>query len=268
MSAGNPGDGSGGGGEPVRLEISGDVATITLDRPENRNALSAELVGRLCDHLGTAMSDDAVRVVVLTNTGTTFCAGADLSAERPGPGTAGGNGRDFTDVFRLVLDGPKPVVGRIAGHCTGGGVGLAAACDLSVIVEDAIVGFTEVRIGVAPAVISVVCLPKLSRADAAELFLTGRRLPAARAVEVGLLTRAVPAGQLDATVEGVIDELRRGAPGAMAATKELIARVPSMARDEAFAWTAERSAALFAGEEATAGIAAFRQRREPPWVTS
>ena len=104
------------------------------------------------------------------------------------------------DLFRLITGSPKPVIGRIAGHCMGGGVGLAAACDISVVADDARIGFTEVRIGVAPAIISVVCLPKMRRADAAELFLSGERITAARAVEVGLLNRAVPASELDAAV--------------------------------------------------------------------
>lgn len=251
--------------DPVRLDVEGPVATITLDAPERKNSLAPELVDRLAQHLETAFADDTVRVLVLTNTGNTFCAGADLKAADPQAGPAPG-GRTFTDVFELLLDGPKPVVGRIAGHCTGGGVGLAAACDLSLMADDSIVGFTEVRIGVAPAVISVVCLPKLRTADAMELFLTGERIPAERAAEVGLLNRAVPRDELDAAVDELVGKLLRGGPNAVAASKSLVRRVPGLARDEAFAWTGELSASLFRSEEAQAGIAAFRDRSDPPWL--
>ncbi len=250
--------------DPVRLEVEGPVATVTLDVPERKNSLSPELVDRLATHLETAHGDEDVRVIVLTNTGNTFCAGADLKSAAPG--AAAPAGRTFTDVFELLLDGPTPVIGRIAGHATGGGVGLAAACDLSVMVDEALLGFTEVRIGVAPAIISVVCLPKLRPADAMELFLTGERIPAARAAEVGLINRAVPADDLDVAVDDLVVKILRGGPNAIAASKRLVRRVPAMDRDAAFAWTGELSAGLFRSDEARAGIAAFRERTEPPWT--
>lgn len=252
--------------DPVRLAVDGAVATITLDAPERKNSLSPELVDRLAHHLETAEADATVRVIVLTNSGNTFCAGADLKAAQPGA-AAPAAGRTFTDVFELMLDGTTPVVGRLAGHCTGGGVGLAAACDLSVMADDSLLGFTEVRIGVAPAIISVVCLPKLRAADAMELFLTGERIPAGRAAEVGLINRAVPREQLDATVDDLVAKIARGGPNAIAVSKSLVRRVPGMPRDEAFAWTSELSASLFRSDEAQAGIAAFRERSDPPWVT-
>lgn len=243
------------------LVVESGVATITLDRPEQRNALSVELVDSLADHLHEAIADEAVRVVVLTNVGTTFCAGADLRS-----GSSGSARHSLVDVLAAILDAPKPVVGRIAGHCMGGGVGLAAACDVSVVADDARIGFTEVRIGVAPAMISVVCLPKLRRADAAELFLTGQRITAGRAVEVGLLNRAVPRADVDATVGDVVSELVQGGPAALAAAKRLLRDVPRLPRDEAFAITAELSAELFASEEAAEGMAAFREKRPARWV--
>jgi methylglutaconyl-CoA hydratase len=248
-------------GPATTLTVEGGVATITLDRPDNRNALSPDLVDGLADHLDEAIADDAVRVVVLTNAGTTFCAGADLKA-----GTARSSRRTLPDVLTTMLDSPKPVVGRIAGHCMGGGVGLAAACDISVIADDAKVGFTEVRIGVAPAMISVVCLPKMRRADAAELFLSGERITAARAVEVGLLNRAAARDDLDAAVAEVVDKVVAGGPLALAAAKRLLRDVPDLARDEAFAMTEVLSAELFASDEAAAGMAAFREKRPAPWV--
>jgi methylglutaconyl-CoA hydratase len=248
----------------VHFEAAGGVATVTLDRPDSRNALSVGLLNDLGDALAAASSDPAIRVVVLTNAGTTFCAGADLKAAlRPGGEEVRWR---LPEVLSLILDSPKPVVGRIGGHAMGGGVGLAAACDLSFASSEALFGFTEVRRGVAPAIISVVCLPKLRRGDAAELFLTGRRIPAARAAEVGLITASVAPHDLDAAVESVVSELLAGGPGALAAAKALVLRVPQLGRDDAFAWTAELSAELFASEEAAAGMAAFRDRTDPPWV--
>ena len=242
------------------LTVADGVATITLDQPDNRNALSVALVESLGSQIAEANADDAVRAIVLTNAGSTFCAGADLKAE-PGSQTA-----SVVPVFEAILDSPKPVVGRIAGHCMGGGVGLAAACDISVIVDEAKVGFTEVRIGVAPAMISVIVLPKLRRADALELFLTGERIPAARATEVGLFNRCVPAGQLDDAVDDVVGKLVRGGPTALAASKRLVHEVPELDRDAAFAMTEELSSSLFAGPEAREGMAAFREKRSAPWV--
>ena len=151
-------------------------------------------------------------------------------------------------------------------HCTGGGVGLAAACDISIAADDTIVGFTEVRIGVAPAVISVVCLPKLRRADASELFLNGERIPAARAAEVGLINRAVPRDELDAAIADTLGKVVRGGPKALAASKQLISKVPQSSRADAWEWTAELSQSLFQSDEATEGIGAFRERRDASWV--
>ncbi len=250
---------------PTIYEVERGVATITLNMPERKNSLSDELVNSLADNLDRAMAEDEVRAVVLTNTGNTFCAGADLKSTTPGVAKAEAR-RTFVNVFNMILDAPKPVLGRIDGHATGGGVGLVAACDISVMRDDAKIGFTEARIGVAPAVISVVCLPKMGRADASELFLTGERFTPARAADAGLINRAVPADSLDESIDHFLAMVVRGGPDALAACKELIARVPDMDRDDAFAWTTVRSRELFQSEEAQIGIEAFRERRDAPWV--
>jgi methylglutaconyl-CoA hydratase len=148
----------------------------------------------------------------------------------------------------------------------GGGVGLAAACDLSIAADDVRFGFTEVRVGVAPAVISVVVLPKLRRGDALELFLTGERISASRAAEVGLISQCVPRESLDKAVSDTLSKLVAGGPQALAAAKQLIRDVPSLNRDDAFSWTAQRSAELFGSEEAAEGMAAFRDRRPASWA--
>ncbi|MEM7324287.1 MAG: enoyl-CoA hydratase-related protein [Actinomycetota bacterium] len=254
--------------DPILYRTEGGVATITLNMPDRKNSLNDELVGSLSHMLDQAAADDAARVIVLTNSGNTFCAGADLKASRPGLGEPEPEApkRTFVDVFQQILEGPKPIIGRIDGHATGGGVGLVAACDISVMRDDAKIGFTEVRLGVAPAVISVVCLPKMRRADASELFLTGDRFTPARAEAAGLINRAVAPDQLDDVVGEFINMVVRGGPDALGAAKDLINRVPGMPRDEAFAWTSVRSRELFESDEATAGIAAFRAREDAPWI--
>jgi len=248
--------------DPVTRQDRDGVAVLTLNQPETHNALSIELVNRLGDFLEDCRYDPEVRVVEITNAGTTFCAGAHLKADTP----SGAERRHkVVDVIAAIASYPKPTIARVDGHCVAGGIGIVAACDFSIVREDTRLGFTEVRIGVAPAIVAVVCLPKLSRAHAAELFLTGKRIDAARAAEVGLITRAVPSSELDATVEAIIDDLLEGGPSALGAIKELVNVIPSMRRDAAFEWAAELSARLFASEEARSGIEAFRQKRPAPW---
>jgi methylglutaconyl-CoA hydratase len=249
--------------DAVSYQASAGVATLTMDQPDTRNALTPELLEGLSEGLSLAGRDRSARVVVLTNRGPAFCAGADLSG-RSDPAVKPKVGLD--EVLTAILDSPKPVVGRLAGHCMGGGVGLAAACDLSVASSGVRFGFTEVRIGVAPAIISVVCLPKLRRSDALELFLTGERVSSSRAAEVGLITSAVPEEALDATVADLVAKLLAGGPGALAAAKKLVFDVPGMDRAAAFASTSELSRSLFASDEAAEGMAAFRDSRSPSWV--
>ena len=217
----------------------------------------------LGEHLQWAAAEAAVRVVVLTNEGNTFCAGADLKNRSPHPSRF-----TLVDILNLIQSSPKPIVGRIAGHCMGGGVGLAAACDISIAADDIKLGFTEVRIGVAPAIISVVCLPKMRLGDAKELLLCGERISAQRAVDYGLLNRAVERPQLDAAVAEFAAKLLQGGPNALDATKQLISRVPGMEANKAYEWTAQLSAELFRSDEAAAGIAAFRAKLPAPWTGS
>jgi methylglutaconyl-CoA hydratase len=234
-----------------------------MDQPDSRNALTPELVEGLAEGLQAALLDATVRVVVLTNTGPAFCAGADLSG-RSNPAVKQRVGVD--EILAAIMESPKPVVGRVAGHCMGGGVGLAAACDLSVAHTGVRFGFTEVRLGVAPAIISVVCLPKLRRSDALELYLTGERISASRAAEVGLITSVVPEEALDEAVADLVAKLTAGGPSALAAAKQMVFDVPGEDRAQAFARMAVVSRTLFASEEAAEGMAAFREKRPPSWV--
>lgn len=250
--------------ELVHLDVSAGIATITLDSPANRNALSAQLRRELLAHLETAIADDTARVIVLTHTGTVFCAGMDLKESRG----AGAGQQGVTEVPRILStlwDSPTPVVARLAGPARAGGVGIVAACDIAVAAESATFAFSEVRIGVIPAVISVTVLPRLSARAAHELFLTGETFDATRAAAVGLVNSAVPDDGLDAEVTRYADMLRLGAPGALAGVKRMRrARPESMAED--FAEMNALSAEFFAAEEGQEGIRAFGEKRRPRWA--
>ncbi|MBI1350689.1 MAG: enoyl-CoA hydratase [Actinomycetales bacterium] len=251
---------------PVRYAVEGAVGTITLDRPDSRNRLDAEGMVALLRSLHDSAEDDAVRVVVLTATGSTFCAGADLAAASSGEGFAGSGPQALVDVLTAMLDHPKPIVARVQGHVAGGGNGLVAAADIAVAAADARFAFSEVRVGVAPAVISVACLQVMHRRDAQELLLTGQRVDADRARRAGLLTAVVPADELDDAVSGFVASLLMGGPQALSRTKDLLRRVPAMDRPVAFAWAAELSAEAFSSQEAREGMTAFLERRPPAWA--
>jgi methylglutaconyl-CoA hydratase len=255
--------------DAVLYDVAGAVATLTLNRPDTRNALNPDTLAGLHEGLLRAGTDDAVRVVVLASTGGTFCSGADLRGVTPGAagasGFAGQGPELLVSVLVALLHHPKPTIARVQGHVAGGGNGLVAACDLAVAAQTARFAFSEVRLGVAPAVVSVACLRVMAPRDAAELMLTGQRVGAERALAAGLLTSVVEPDALDATVGAWVEQLCLGGPGAISATKELLRRVPGLGRAEAFAWTAELSASLFAGAEAAEGIAAFFERRPPSW---
>ena len=250
----------------VETDLANGVLTVTLADEDNRNALSSRLTTELTEALDAADADPEVRVVVLTNRGRVFCAGADLSERSSGGSGSSSKPVDPTRLVGRFRESPKPYVGRIAGHCVAGGMGLAAAMDISIAIEEAKFGFTEVRIGVAPAIISVVCLPKIRPADAREAFLRGNRFLAPEAARMGLINAAVPVEELDAAVDAAVADLKAGGPEAIAAAKQLMARVPGMPIDQAFQWTGELSASLFRGEEAAEGMRAYLDKRPPSWT--
>ena len=253
--------------ELVHLSVAGSVATITLDSPSNRNALSNVLLGQLEQHLDTAIADDRARLIVLTGTGPVFCSGADLK-ERGGvstPGQAGGPG-GLVAILKHILNSPKPVIARVNGPARAGGLGLIAACDIAVSVDSATFAFSEVRIGVIPAIISVVVLPKLGPAKGVELFLTGDTFSAQDAVRYDLLNATAPADHLDEVVGRYTTSILKGAPGALAGCKRLVREVPGIDLDAAFEMTATQSAAFFTSDEAREGMTAFIEKRPPRWA--
>jgi len=250
----------------VRAATDAGITTLTLDSPANRNALSTPLMRDLLDGLTAALTDPAVRVVVLSHTGPVFCSGADLKETAE----ARANGRVPAEMLANVLaalwEFPKPVVARVGGPARAGGLGLIAAADLAVCTTEATFAFSEVRLGVIPAVISATVLPRLLPRAAAEFYLTGEVFDGSRAAAAGLVTAAVPAGDLDAAVARYCAALVRGGPLALAGTKQLLRRTPAATVRADLADLSERSAAYFKSDEGREGVAAFLQKRPASWI--
>ncbi|WP_306186628.1 enoyl-CoA hydratase family protein [Streptomyces sp. MK5] len=232
------------------------VETLSLDATDTRNALSAALVSDLADALTDCAKDPDVRAVVLTHTGTTFSAGADLR-DPPHPDALVG-------LLRQIVELPKPVIARVTGHVRAGGLGLLTACDIAAAATTATFAFTEVRIGVAPAVISLPVLPRTDPRALARYYLTGERLDASEAARIGLLTTA--ADDVDDALTPILDGLRRSSPQALTETKRLLtARVLETFDRDAADLTA-LSARLFTSPQAREGMTAFLERRDAAWV--
>lgn len=251
--------------EATLYAVRKSAAWITLNRPENRNALSATLVNEVYEHIQAANADPKVRSIVLTGAGPAFCAGADLK-NPPGSAAAGGRSWGLPDVLNAMMASPKPVIVAVNGAAFAGGLGLVGAADIVVTVDDVQFSFSEVRIGVIPAIISVVCIPKLGTHNATKLFITGERFTGSQAVTLGLAHRAVPADQLHAAVQEEIDMINLGSPIAVAECKKLVRRVSEIPMEQGFAETAPWSAQLFRSPEGQEGMAAFREKRKPNWV--
>jgi len=241
---------------PIGRSRARGVETLTLDSPHNRNALSAALVGELADALTDCAKDADVRAVVLTHTGNTFSAGADLK-DPPDPDALVG-------LLRQIVAVPKPVLARVTGHVRAGGLGLLAACDIGAASTAATFAFTEVRIGVAPAVISLPLLPRTDPRALARYYLTGERFDAAEAARIGLLTAT--GDDVDAVLQPVLEGLRKAAPEALAETKRLLTVRVLEAFDRDAADLTALSARLFASAQAREGMTAFLERRDPAWA--
>lgn len=251
--------------EAALYEVRNGAAWITLNRPENRNALSVELVNEAYDHLQTANQDPAARCIVITGTGPAFCAGADLKRP-PGRSTDGGRAVQYADLLKSIIDSPKPVIAAVNGAAFAGGLGLVGAADIVITAEDVLYSFSEVRIGVIPAIIAVVCMPKLGPHHATKLFVTGERFDGRRAVEMNFAHRAVPKDKLVEAVQEEIDMIALGGPIAVVECKKLAKRVPQLSLDEGLAEMAVWSRRMFGTPEAAEGMAAFREKRKPAWV--
>ncbi|MDN5794767.1 MAG: enoyl-CoA hydratase family protein [Intrasporangium sp.] len=257
-------------GPRVAVETSGGVARIALDSPHNRNALSDQLVRDLRDALTAAESDGSVRTVILTHTGGTFCAGADLTEASSGPAGDPARARadQLIDLLQAIVALGKPVIGRIDGHVRAGGMGLVSACDVVVAGPRSTFALTESRLGLAPSVISLTVVPRLTSRAAAEFFLTGDKFDAARAAQIGLVSRAVDSSdEVEASVVGFVASFAACSPQGLRESKALL----NHHLLEAFAADrdrlADQSSRLFASEEAREGMAAFLERRPPRWTS-
>lgn len=278
----------------IEYTRTGPLARLTLNSPHNRNALSAALVSQLHQGLRTAAADPAVRVVVLDHTGGTFCAGADLSQTGDGdssgdhersaggiptrlrePGRSGSppsayemavaRARELTALLRAIVSSPLPVIAAVNGHVRAGGFGLVGACDIAVAGPLSTFALTEARIGVAPAIISLTLLPKLSARAAARYYLTGETFDAHQAAAIGLITTA--AEDVDAAVATLVAEIARGSPQGLAASKALTTTKVLAGFDREAERLSEESARLFVSDEAREGMLAFLQKRSPRWIS-
>jgi enoyl-CoA hydratase/carnithine racemase len=245
--------------ELVHYEVADGVATITLDSPANRNALSRQLVGELFERLDRAAEDDGSTVVVIRSADRVFCSGADLSEAATGSMEEGA--RAIVDLQRRILGHPKPVVARLAGPVRAGGLGIVAASDVVVCSEEVTFAFTESRLALAPAVISLSVLARLTSRAAYDTFLTGRTFDAAEAAAMGLVTRTVPDAHLDEAVADVCGELTKAHPHGLRETKALLAK-PLLANLDAHAdEMVALSARLFGSEAAREAMVAFLSRQ-------
>jgi methylglutaconyl-CoA hydratase len=246
----------------LQVTVSRGVATLTLDSPGNRNALSRAMRAQLRAALADALADDEVRVVVLDHTGRVFCSGMDLS-EAAGGSAEDQGVREVPELLETLFVAPKPVLAVVRGPARAGGVGLLAACDVVVAGAAATFAFSEVRLGIVPAVISAVVLPRMLPHQAHRLMLTGEVFDADTAAAAGLVDVAVPDAQVDDAVAAQVTALAAGAPAALAETKRLLR---SGGVRGSFEELLELSARFFASEEGQEGIAAFREKRPARWV--
>jgi methylglutaconyl-CoA hydratase len=256
----------------VAVSRDGGVLRVALDRPEVRNALSSELVAELASAFESTSGDRDVRVVVLEGRGRDFCAGADLNdMKRLGDASAGENRADaerLGAVFRAIWSFPRPVVARVRGNVLGGGVGLVAACDIAVVARGARFAFSEVRLGILPAVISPYVVRRIGAGVARRLFLTGESFGAEEAAAVGLCSQVVEPEELDDAIDRVVHDLLRGSPDAQSRIKRLLDAVTVGSLDEANALTPEFIAEARASEEGQEGLRAFFEKRKPVWDRS
>jgi len=256
--------------ERLQLELEGPVARVWLNRPDVRNAFDGLMVTELRKTLFDLGTVDGVRVIVIGGRGPAFCAGGDLRwMNAAAHFTREENLREaqgLADLFFTVYNSPRPIVARVHGAALGGGAGLVAACDIPVAALGTEFGFTEVRLGIIPALISPYVVGKIGESAARELFLTGERFEAVRAAEIGLVRAAVPAEDLDAAVEGRVSALLQSGPRAIAEAKALIREVAWRRVEDVQRYTVERISDMRVSAEGQEGMRAFLEKRKPSWI--
>ena len=251
----------------VRYDVSGGRATITIDDPERMNPMSVETMGGLLEKTREAMDDPEVRVLVYTGAGDrAFCAGGDLAGSFVDDPIGLHRGRgDIARLFRLMMRGGKPTVARVNGHALAGGFGLAVACDVTICVDDAKLGTTEVKVGLWPMMISAVLTRVMPRKAALELMLTGRVITPEEAQRLGAVSRVVSRDELDAVVDEVVDAVIRSSPATLMIGKDSFYAMSDADLDTAFDRLQGGLTEIAMTEDAREGVAAFIEKREPEW---
>jgi methylglutaconyl-CoA hydratase len=259
--------------QQVRTVIAakeGKVLRLTMNRPQVHNALNSEMIRELAGAFDEAKHDPNVRLVILTGAGESFCAGADLNWMREiirySYDQNLRESRELAELMHSIYALPKPTIARINGAVIGGGTGLFSACDIVIASDRAKFGLSEVKIGLVPAAIGPYVIRRIGESAARELFLTGERFDAHRALEIGLVNKVVPHEALDEKVVEVVRLLLSSGPEAIARCKELLQKVPAMGLDEAKIYTAEMIAGLRVSPEGQEGMAAFLEKRKPKWT--
>lgn len=254
--------------ETIRIHQDGPVVTITLDRPEVKNAFNETVIAELT--VAFRSIDAQTRVVVLTGSGNVFCAGADIGWMKKSIAfSEADNARDadmMAHMFRTIDECPCAVIGAINGHALGGGMGLVACCDIVVAVESALFGFTEVRLGIVPAVIAPFSLRKIGPRQARRYFLTGERFGVEQAQAMGLVHEIASADELDQRVADLTARLLKSGPNAVSIAKELIRDVPTMNTVTAHDHTVQTTARARTSPEGQEGLGAFLDKRRPNWI--
>ena len=254
----------------LRYEKDGQIARVTFNRPEIHNAFNAIVITEMSGLLTEIGKDDDIRLVLLTGEGKSFCAGADLNWMREVVSQSfEANLREsnaLADLFHQVYTFRRPVVGRINGAAIGGGTGFVAVCDIAIAARSAKFSFSEVKIGVVPACIGPYVIKKMGEGKARELFITGERMSAERALEVGLVNKVVDDDQLDAEIDKLLTSILTSGPEAVAVAKRLVSEVPGMTPDQFKPFTAEMIARLRVSDEGQEGMDAFLNKRKPDWV--
>jgi methylglutaconyl-CoA hydratase len=255
--------------ETIRVVKNETVAQVVLHRPDIRNAFNEVMIKELRTAFRELSQPSALRAVVLSGEGASFCAGADLQWMRQMMGYSYeenmADALELAQFFRELYDFPLPLVGRINGAAIGGGTGLVAVCDFVVAIDSAVFSFSEVKMGLVPACISPYVIKRVGSRYARRYFLTGERLPAEQALRCGLVDRVVPIGDLEQAVEAYLQHLRSSGPQAVRTCKQMIRAVEEMSLEEAGPYTAEIIAQLRISDEGQEGMSAFLQHRQPRW---
>ncbi len=256
--------------ETIIYEIENKVVTISLNRPQIHNAFNKKMIEELSAAFQMVANDSAVRTVILTGKGKSFCAGADLNWMKEIINYSYEENfeesKQIAELLYLIYSLPKPTIARINGTTIGGGTGLMAACDIVIASENAKFGLSEVKLGLVPAVISPYVIKRIGESRARRYFLTGERLTAEEAFKIGLVNKVVPEEELDREIEKIVIQLLTSGPQAITNCKELLTKVPNMSLEEAKTYTAKMIADLRISEEGQEGMCAFLEKRKPSWA--